>query len=54
MAYRPLERQITLVTGGNAGIGRACALALAAVAVAVNHRPKAESAEAAAQVVKSI
>ena len=46
MSHRPLERQIALVTGGNAGIGRACALALsrAGAAVAVNHRPNDTSA----------
>lgn len=56
MSYRPLERQIALVTGGNAGIGQACALAMsrAGAAVAVNHRPVPKSTEAAAQVVKTI
>ena len=56
MSHRPLERQIALVTGGNAGIGRACALALsrAGAAVAVNHRPNDTSAEAAEAVVKTI
>jgi len=56
MTTAVLDGQVALVTGGNAGIGRACAVGLAAAGarVVVNHRPKASSADAAAEVVADI
>ena len=56
MPEKVLEKQVVVVTGANAGIGRACAVAMAAAgaAVVINHRPKPSSAEAADEVVREI
>jgi len=56
MKSEVLKGQVALVTGANAGIGRACAVGLAAAgaAVVVNHRPHEASAQAAAEVVAEI
>lgn len=56
MSTGMLKDQVALVTGANAGIGRACAIGLAqaGAAVVVNHRPRESSAQAAAEVVEEI
>lgn len=56
MTSKSLESQIAVVTGANAGIGKACAihLAQAGASVVVNHRPRAESKAAAEAVVAEI
>jgi len=56
VSTRVLESQIAIVTGANAGIGRACAidLAQAGASVVVNHRPNEKSKAAADELVALI
>src|SRR5438309_11175185 len=51
---RPLRNQKALVTGGNSGIGEACALALGAAgaAVAVNYVSHPEEAERVVKIIR--
>ena len=56
MSTLSLKDQIVLITGANAGIGKACAvvMAQAGATIVVNHRPKESSAHAAQDVVSTI